>query len=60
MSGLILTRGDIVQNLTKDEGERVLKMTWHYYIKEPELPRMFNESPSTFDHESYIKKALNF
>lgn len=54
-----LVRGDVIWAVTKREAERVTDLLLHYYSSaEYNVVRDFNERPSTFDVNKFVRENL--
>ena len=55
-------RGDIIGALSDSEAERLMKLTYNYYLDESkyELVTQFNHDPSIFDFQKHIDSCLVF
>ena len=58
--GLALIRGDIIGNLSQDEGQTILNMTLDNYLIDHffQKVRMFNHQPGDFNYENFTKDAI--
>lgn len=59
--GIVLIRGDIVNELNQEESKRLLNMTIDFYTKEMLLKKVvdFNQFPRNFNFDNHIKDCLN-
>ena len=53
---LALLRGDVISNMTQDEGAAVMEQVLESYLVDSEFEkvRQFNHSPGQFDFERHI------
>ena len=57
---MALMRGDVISHLSRDEGQIVMEMMMDCYLDATlyEKVRQFNSSPGSFNHEEWIKMAI--
>lgn len=54
--GICLIRGDLISNLSEDEGQTIMERLLNSYLKDSEYEtiRKFNQEPDKFNYEKYI------
>ena len=59
--GIGLVRADIIQDLNKDETDRIYEMTKDFYIKQElyDKVHIFNKEPDRFKVDDHIEFCLN-
>eukprot|EP00347_Sterkiella_histriomuscorum_P019289 403342215 len=58
--GIALIRGDVIGQLTKDEGETIMNKLLNSYLIDSQYERVkqFNHTPQQFNYEEYQEEAM--
>ena len=58
--GICLIRGDLISNLSEDEGQTIMERLLNSYLRDSEYEtiRKFNQEPDKFNYEKHIQDSL--